>query len=255
MAANPLLSQVGQEIRSQRSRKGWSRRELASRAKLSERFLAQVELGQGNPSLLRLARISQALGTSPSALLTSAGRGATLALVGVRGAGKSSVGSRLAARRKLPFFELDHLVEEQAGLPLREIFEVHGEESYRRWEREALEAWLARGTGGVLATGGGIVTHSETFSMLARNATIIWLRARAEDHWERVTAQGDRRPMGNDPRAFASLRDLLADREPLYGEADLIVDTTGLSVSQVVGRIEERLRVRTAGPSGGAGGR
>ena len=241
MTPNPLLSQVGQEIRSQRARKGWSRRELAARARLSERFLAQVELGQGNPSLLRLARISQALGTSASALLTSAGRGATLALVGVRGAGKSSVGARLAARRKIPFFELDQLIEEQAGQPLREIFEVHGEESYRRWEREALEAWLARGTGGVLATGGGIVTHSETFAMLARNATIIWLRARAEDHWERVMAQGDRRPMGNDPRAFASLRELLAAREPLYSKADVIADTTGQSLDQVVRRIESAL--------------
>ncbi|HET6372788.1 MAG TPA: shikimate kinase [Candidatus Polarisedimenticolia bacterium] len=239
MENNPTLTNLGSRVRRLRSERGWSRRVLAEKTGLSERFLAQVETGDGNPSILSLGQIAESLGTTAAALLAPAEGRSLLALLGLRGAGKSSVGAALAARRRVPFVELDARVEETAGLSLREIFELHGEESYRRWEREALEGLTARGDGMVLATGGGIVTHPETFSLLKRAATTFWLRATPEEHWDRVVAQGDHRPMANDPRAMANLRELLARREVLYRSADHTVDTSGKTVEAIVDRIIE----------------
>ena len=248
-----LLRQIGLQVRHVRGERGWSRRELASQTGLSERFLAQVETGQGNPSVLSLIQIADALGTTAAELLTPPPRASVIALLGLRGAGKSTVGSALAARLEVPFVELDSRVEEAAGLSLREIFELHGEDYYRRWEREALEAVLAKASetslvssggfppaakgGAVLATGGGIVTHRENFDLLRRSATTIWLRAKPEEHWDRVVAQGDHRPMANDPLAKIHLHELLARREDLYRTADHIVDTSGASVEEIVDRI------------------
>ncbi len=157
-----------------------------------------------------------------------------IALLGLRGAGKTTVGRRLARRLRLPFLELDRRIEQAAALSLSELFSLHGEDYYRRLEREVLDQVLAERRGLVIATGGGLVTSAETFARLRRSAVTVWLRARAEDHWKRVVSQGDRRPMANHPEAMAELRARLAAREPLYTLADYTIDTATLSVNQVV---------------------
>ena len=244
-ATRTLLEAVGARVRQLRAGRGWSRRELAGRAKLSERFLAQVESGAGNPSLRTLAQIAQALEISPASLLATPPRSAIVAMLGLRGAGKSTVGRALAERRGVPFVELDARIEEASGLSLGEIFELHGEEYYRRREREALDLLLAGGGRVVLGTGGGIVTHAENFETLKRRATTIWLRATPEEHWERVVAQGDHRPMANDPLARTHLKELLVRRENLYRTADHIIETSGATVEEIVDHLERLL----AGPS------
>jgi XRE family aerobic/anaerobic benzoate catabolism transcriptional regulator len=206
---------------------------------VSERFLAEIEAGRGNPSVLSLDGIARALGTSSSALLTA--KPAVIALLGLRGAGKSTVGRALARKKKLPFVELDERVERAAGLSLREVFEIHGESHYRRVEREALADFLATTKRAVLATGGGLVTDRETFEQLRQNAVVFWLRARPEVHWSRVVAQGDRRPMANDPRAMERLRELLRERGPLYERAHHVLDVSDASVADVVREIEKRV--------------
>jgi len=235
---NRLLEALGGRIRRLRADRGWSRRELADRTTLSERFLAQVESGVGNPSVTSLARIAAALDTTPADLLAAPHRTRVVALLGLRGAGKSTIGRALAERTGAPFLELDARIEEQAGLSLAEIFELHGEDYYRAREREALERVLATAPGAILAAGGGIVSHPENFDLLRRSATTVWLRATPEDHWNRVVAQGDHRPMANDPLAKVHLRELLARREDLYRTADQTVDTSGTTVEAIVDRLE-----------------
>jgi XRE family aerobic/anaerobic benzoate catabolism transcriptional regulator len=164
-----------------------------------------------------------------------------IALLGVRGAGKSTIGAKLAARLGLRFVELDAAIEDAAGLSLAEIFELHGEAYYRRLERETLMALLAEPAGLVLATGGSLVTDRETYRLLRRRAVTVWLKARPEDHWNRVIQQGDQRPMAQHPHAMAELRALLAARERLYGEAEHVVDTSRLTVDAAVGRLAREL--------------
>ena len=232
-----LLESVGAAVRSQRERRGLSRRELAATSGVSERFLAQLEAGDGNISLRRFAEVARALGTSPSALLAPAEAPADvrpIALLGVRGAGKSTVGAALAKRLGIPFVELDAEIEDAAGLPLGEVFAVHGEAYYRRIEREVLTRLLAEPTSMVLATGGSIVNDPTNFALLRARCTTVWLRASAEDHWNRVVAQGDQRPMADSPHAFAELRALLAARAKLYARADHTIDTESRRVSHVV---------------------
>jgi len=143
----------------------------------------------------------------------------------------------------VPFVELDDRVEQVADLSLSEIFALHGEAYYRRAEYEALNGLLNEGGRVVVATGGGIVTHRANFDRLRDAATTVWLRARPEDHWNRVIQQGDRRPMRDHPHAMADLRALLTAREPLYGQADVIVDTTDRSLSEVVEQVVSELAV------------
>lgn len=213
-----------------------SRRELSERSGVSERFLAELEGGRGNISLARFADVCGALAASPAELLAGteeARRPAAVALLGVRGAGKSTIGAALARRLGAPFVELDQKIEQAAGLSLSEIFELHGEAHYRRLERDALKEALD-GSPVVLATGGSIVSDTGSYNLLRNRARTVWLRARAEDHWERVIRQGDRRPMAENPHAFAQLRQLMTTREPLYARAHHIVDTSGRPVSEVV---------------------
>jgi XRE family aerobic/anaerobic benzoate catabolism transcriptional regulator len=248
--AADILDGLGRRVRALRTDAGLTLRELATRSGLSSRFLVQVESGEGNISVRKLAALARALGTTPAALLTGAApEGArdtalpVIALLGLRGAGKTTVGRRLARRLRVPFVELDRRVEQAAGLTLSEIFALHGEDYYRRREREELERVLATGRPVVLATGGGIVNSPETYALLRRRAVTVWLRAHPEDHWNRVVQQGDRRPMADNPEAMGELRRLLAAREPLYATADHTVDTSRLNADGVA-RAVERVAAR-----------
>jgi XRE family aerobic/anaerobic benzoate catabolism transcriptional regulator len=241
MTADLLLAALGQRIRSLRTARGFTLKDLAGRADMSARFVVQLESGTANVSVRKLSALARALGTTPSELLRSPASAAeppVIALLGLRGAGKSTIGRRLARRLRVPFVELDRRVEEAGGLSLDEIFALHGQEYYRRLEREALERLLADERPAVVATGGGIVTSGDTYSLLRRRARTVWLRADAEDHWNRVVQQGDRRPMADNPEAMAELRRLLAERQPLYARAAHVVDTSRLGVDDAVAAIE-----------------
>lgn len=243
-------------MRQRRLREALTLRELATRAGLSSRFLMDVEAGRGNISVRRLALIAEALGSPLAELLTSPGADhprPIVALLGLRGAGKTSVGRRLARRLKVPFLELDAVIAERAGLALGEVFSLYGEDYYRRLEREALADLLAAATPGVIAVGGGLVTSPETFALLRRHAVTVWLRARPVDYWNRVMRQGDQRPMKEHPQAREALRDLVARREPLYRQADLTIDTAGMTVARTVSRVAAALETRGERSPGGAG--
>jgi XRE family transcriptional regulator, aerobic/anaerobic benzoate catabolism transcriptional regulator len=241
--ADDVLAALGRRARAQRIARGWTLRDIAERSGVSPRFLVQLEGGHGNISVRRLADLAAALETTPAELLSNAGTPArsAIALLGLRGAGKTTIGRRLARRRRVPFVELDKRIEEAADLSLGELFTLHGEDYYRRLEREVLTGVLSDGKPMILATGGGLVASPETFAMLRRGAVTVWLRASPEDHWNRVVRQGDRRPMADHPQAMADLRGLLASREPLYAQADHVVDTSALTADKVVEAIERRL--------------
>ena len=234
-----LLEALGRRARALRTDAGLTLQELAGRSGLSARFLVQVESGEGNISVRKLAALAQALGTTPAALLSGPPSAGTrevrpvIALLGLRGAGKTTVGRRLARRLRVPFVELDRRVEQAAGLTLAEIFALHGEDYYRRLERV-----LAQDRPVVLATGGGIVNSPETYAMLRRRTVTVWLRAHPEDHWNRVVQQGDRRPMADNPEAMGELRRLLVAREPLYATADHTVDTSRTNADGVARAVE-----------------
>jgi XRE family aerobic/anaerobic benzoate catabolism transcriptional regulator len=163
--------------------------------------------------------------------------------VGLRGAGKSTIGARLGAVLEVPFVELDHQIESAAGLALTQIFEIHGESYYRRLERERVSQLVKKHAPPVvIAAGGGLVSHRETWSLLVQKARTVWLKARPEDHYKRVMAQGDLRPMENRPAAMAELRAILSARATNYAEAELTVDTSALGLEGAVERIMRWLR-------------
>lgn len=234
--SDALLDALGRRARARRIEKGWTLREVAERSGVSPRFLVQLEAGRGNISVRRLADVARALDTTPSLLLAADDSAAprVIALLGLRGAGKTTIGRRLARRLRVPFVELDRRIEQAADLSLAELFSLHGEEYYRRLERETLQEVLAERTPMVLATGGGIVASRDTYALLRQATTTVWLRARPEDHWNRVVQQGDRRPMADHPQAMADLRALLAAREPLYAMAAHTIDTTGAPIDAIV---------------------
>jgi XRE family transcriptional regulator, aerobic/anaerobic benzoate catabolism transcriptional regulator len=274
-----LLSSVGAVVRRMREESGLSRRALSEKSGVSERFLADLEAGTGNISLARLDEVARALGTTAGALLKEAegrppqqasallaglsreelheaerwlrarfgqGIGPLVALVGLRGAGKSTIGRALAEKLAVPFFELDALVEEAAGLSLAGIFSLHGEAYYRRLAREVLTRFLAENETGVLATGGGLVLDKEAWKLLQKRCRTVWLQATPDDHWQRVLAQGDQRPSAASPHARDELRALLKAREPLYAQAEIAVDTSRSGVPGAVGDILKRLENRRA---------
>ena len=268
---NEYLGMLGERIRGLRARRGMTRKILAQQSGVSERYLAQLETGHGNISIVLLRRIAQAMGLplvdlsregpeqpveltlliqflarlSPAKLararallaaeFEAAGnrdRSRRIALVGLCGAGKSTLGQMLAARRGVVFVEAARAIEREAGTVLSEIFSLYGQAAYRRYERRALEAVLEQHDAFVLAPGGSIVSEPATFDLLLTSCFTVWLRATPEEHMARVIAQGDYRPMAGDGEAMEDLRRILAGREALYSKADVILETSGSSVEQ-----------------------
>jgi XRE family aerobic/anaerobic benzoate catabolism transcriptional regulator len=241
-----LLRALGAAVRARRTDLGLTMRTLAVRAGVSERFLAQLESGDGNISVARLQDVAEVLGTSAAALLASpvgvAAPRRVVALLGLRGAGKSTLGPEVARRLGVAFYELDALVARRAGMPLPMIFEIHGEAWFRRVEQDALRDFLDGHEAGVLATGGSIVTAPETYTLLRTRATTVWLRAKPKDHWDRVLRQGDVRPMRDRADAMGELEALLRARAPLYALAEHVVDTSSATfaeaATQIVGALQ-----------------
>ena len=213
-----LLPTIGKRLRERRQDMGLTQADLATRAGVSPRFLVQLEGGRGNISVSRLADVCAALDLSFEGLFRGLGPGGPqkIALVGLRGAGKSSIGAALAARLAVPFVELDDRVEQAAGLSLGEIFEVGGSELYRDLEARVIEAAVAEPGAVVLAAGGSVVTSADSWRLLRERSRTVWLRASPAAHLQRVIDQGDTRPMEGAPRRPAG-----ADRDPRRARAPL----------------------------------
>jgi XRE family aerobic/anaerobic benzoate catabolism transcriptional regulator len=258
------LRTLGFRVRESRARRGMSRKVLALNSDVSERYLAQVESGETNPSIMVLRHVAHALGisliellepqqSSPENRLISrvleqlspnrleeallrlmrdfgnedASRRKRIALVGLRGAGKSTLGRALAGELSRPFVELNSTIEAEAGMSLNEVFMLYGQPGFRRLERSCLESFIAHHESAVITVGGGIVSEAETFNLLLINCFTIWVKATPEEHMPRVVAQGDLRPMEGNSEAMEDMRRILAAREPLYSKADFVLDTTG----------------------------
>ncbi|MGE0707645.1 MAG: shikimate kinase [Planctomycetota bacterium] len=259
--SDAVLARVGARVRARRQGRSWTLRALAEHTGLSPRFLAQLEGGQGNIAIGRLEVVARALGVSLASLVAEEPEGAGelltqvrdllterspaelrrcltalraalerrprfVALLGLRGAGKSTLGRRAADALGLELVELDERIEAAAGLSLGEIFALHGEPYYRRLERGCLKSLIEDDRPCVVALSGGVVSNPEAFELVLRHATTVWLRAAPEDHMARVLEQGDRRPMADREDAMAEMRALLEAREPLYRQAELAIDTS-----------------------------
>jgi XRE family aerobic/anaerobic benzoate catabolism transcriptional regulator len=261
---------VGMRVRELRNRRGMTRKMVALEAEVSERHLAQLESGEGNISIVLLRRIAGVLNVSlaelflPSAeeqaekqkirrvlerlpahrleevvlrLMREFGaeeklRRMRIALIGLRGAGKSTLGPRLAQESNIPFIELDREIEKDTGMPLAEIFSLYGQSGYRAIEKRTLERALNESGCAVVSVGGGVVSEKETYDYLLANCYTVWIKAQPEEHMSRVIAQGDFRAMAGSDRAMDDLRKILEAREPLYRKADLVLDTSGNSVEE-----------------------
>src|SRR3954471_21369581 len=269
-----FLEQLGQRVRTMRALRGMSRKVLAKVSGISERYIAQLESGKGNVSIVLLRRVSNAIGAhlediipasepspdwpairdllrkaTPNQIAQAkdvlAGHGvaaqrisfAGIALIGLRGAGKSTLGRMLAKKIGWDFVELNKEIERDNGLSVAEIIALYGQEGLRRMEQTALGQLLARKEPMVLATGGGIVPEPLTFDLILSSFYTIWLKAEPEEHMARVRGQGDLRPMADDRSAMAELRNILVSREPLYARASAVVDTAGLSVDAAAARL------------------
>ena len=271
------LGLLGDRIRDGRARRGMTRKILARDSKVSERYLAQLETGLGNISIVLLRQIARAMGlpladlvreepegpveltlliqtlgrlqpkelSQARKLLTDAfgtvvesERRQRIALIGLRGAGKSTLGARLAKTKNVPFIELDREVERESGTTLSEVFDLYGQSAYRRYERRALENVIEHHHRAVIATGGSIVTEPATFDLLLSACFTVWLTAAPEEHMGRVVAQGDYRPMAENDEAMDDLRRILASRNALYAKADATVDTAGKTVDQCLQELE-----------------
>jgi XRE family aerobic/anaerobic benzoate catabolism transcriptional regulator len=244
MDRKSILSELGRRLRDSRRQAGLTLTELSARAGVSRRYATEAEAGRANLSVLKLMRLARATGVSLAelfALPLQTRKGERIALLGVRGAGKSTVGRALALKREVPFVELDERVEQVAGMNLGTLFDLQGEDSYHRLEQEALERALSEGDRLVLATGGSIVARTKTFERLREACRTVWLIADPEDHFRRVLEQGDRRPTFERPRAKAELAAILAERKPLYGQCDIAIQTSGRTVDEVVEELSAKL--------------
>ncbi len=279
-APTSTLGDLGARVRAWRARRGMTRKQLAADSGLSERFLADVEGAKGNASVNSLESIARALNISLLELMQDAprpalsrvqgllarlddtqldqahallashyglanavGRDQRIALIGLRGAGKSTLGAQLAELRGVPFVELDREIEREAGTSMNEILLLHGQAGYRRYERRAMfRIAQDHADGVVMTTGGSIVSERETFDLLQSHFYCVWLKANPEEHMARVVAQGDMRPFdstrGATTEAMDDLRRILASREPLYARADAVVDTAARSQKQSLKDLE-----------------
>jgi XRE family aerobic/anaerobic benzoate catabolism transcriptional regulator len=264
------LTALGESVREARARLGISRKLLARDSGVSERYLAQLEAGQGNISILLLRQIARALDLPLTELLAEDRGDAVeltlttqflkrlprqklaavrsqlvrdygsahdermkrIALIGLRGAGKSTLGAKLARALGAPFIELDREIEREAGTGLSEIFLLYGQAGYRRYERRCLERVLEKNARAIIATGGSIVSEPGTYELLLSACFTVWLKAEPEEHMARVIAQGDTRPMAGNDQAMEDLRRILDGRAVLYGQADVTVDTAGKTPEQ-----------------------
>jgi len=235
------LGRLGDRVRAWRAAHAMTRKSLALASGVSERYLAQLEAGQGNISVLLLRKLAHAMQVPVEVLVRehgAAARDARIALLGLRGAGKSSLGVKLAQALDVPFIELDGEVEKEAGAPLGEVFSIYGQEAFRRFERKALARVLKAHPRAVIAAGGSLVTDPDTYNLLLDHCTCVWLKATPEDHMQRVMAQGDMRPFKGSPAALEEIRRLLADRSRLYARADAVVDTTQRTLKQSLAELK-----------------
>jgi XRE family aerobic/anaerobic benzoate catabolism transcriptional regulator len=238
------LSRLGERVRGWRIETGTTRKALAAASEVSERYLAQLEAGEGNISVLLLRRVARAMGVPVETLVKEADaapqRG-RIALIGLRGAGKSTLGAKLAQLLHMPFVELDREVEQEAGAKLGEVFAMYGQDAYRRFERRALERVLQQHERAIIAAGGSLVTDPANFELLLERCFCVWLKASPEDHMARVIAQGDMRPFKGRSAALDEIRKLLADRDALYARAAVTVETSGKTVKHSLQEIRKAL--------------
>jgi len=271
-ADEAYLKRVGERVRLGRARRGMSRKVLSAASGVSERYLAELERGAGNASLLVLRQIADALGLEVAQLVSDraeqpidltlalhqlerlsaaelaearrllaqrfgkaeASAKGRVALIGLRGAGKTTLGQRAAQALGVPFVELDREVERASGMELSEIFATHGQAMYRRLERQCLETVIARYDRAVIATGGSLVTEPGTYDLLLSSCFVVWLTAAPQEHMGRVLAQGDLRPMAEGPQAMDDLKAILESRGALYAKADVEVSTSERSEAQAL---------------------
>ena len=270
-----LLREIGRVVRSARAKRGMTRKALAKQAGMSERFVAQIELGDGNPSVLSLDAVARALNLDlfdllpavdpdearrralvhlrqlpvdevtaflqafsyPGAAPLPSERGKRIALVGLRGSGKSTLGAMLAERLNMHFIELDKVIEQEHGAPVATLFEVYGQATFRRYEREALTRIAATNWAAVIATAGGIVADESNFAQLLEQTHVIWLQASPAENMRRVMEQGDFRPMEHNKDAMADLVAILDARSPDYGRSHARLDTSGRSPESCVNEL------------------
>ena len=274
-----FLRAFADRIRAERAGRGMSRKLLAHHAGISERYVTQIESGKGNISILLLRQVAMALGLplarlvedeSPSPEMTlvreflarlspaqlseahtsltawfasdaAVRRTQRIALIGLRGAGKTTLGAAVGQAREVPFFELDREIERLSGTSLGVILELYGQPAYRRYELQALQELLEAHPRFVVATGGSIVSETATYELLLRHCFTAWIRAKPEEHMARVIAQGDRRPMAGSEQAMDDLRRILEERVPLYARADATIDTSGATEGESVRELLKRL--------------
>ena len=276
-----FVTGIGRLVRLARAKRGMTRRQLAQESGASERYLAQIEGGQGNPSVLILKSIAQALDVpiiellprangrpaamthvldvlarTPAAELpalaelieshatrhVAADRARRIALVGLRGAGKSTLGRRLADELACPFIELDRLVEQDYGARIPDLIEMAGLATFRRYERACLERVIDEHDAAVIATAGGIVSNAETYALLLRRSHTVWIKASPDEHMKRVMEQGDFRPMAQNREAMADLVAILDARRADYARAQAELDTSGDTIEGSFGKLQDLVK-------------